>query len=426
MLTPHSFQLSQPRCALLFLPKNFSTLLSLSFKQKPSRSPFLPKKSSSFSLSLILSSKKKLFSSFLSRHEGETLSLFHSPFLPKNHLSLLSFLPSPFHFISFLSKRVFLPFFAALRRISFSLFFPLSLTLSSKKLSSLFSSATSLFRSCTNPFSLSLSQPPFLPTIPATLHRSPPSQTPFFPSYTRVSPFSLHSPFLSLSLWWRWKGRWRRGWRASAAGGLERLDPLSRYRDALPAVARTLLALELGHKPSGRGTERSTPGPVARHATHATRSLVTPLSPFFLSLLLSLYRETGRRLRFSFSCVREVYTCFILVRVLSVHSDICMYVYVYIYIYCLLEDFQGGCAKWVNFWKSVEIRFWGFEERERERVYASELILWHFGRVGWVWIARTGQGRAVTQALATAFGGLSFIRVFLSRASSLLITRYLQ
>lgn len=111
-------------------------------------------------------------------------------------------------------------------------------------------------------------------------------------------------------------------------------------------------------------------------------------------------------------------------------GSLCLYMYVciciYIYIYCLLEDFQGGCAKWVNFWKSVEIRFWGFEERERERVYASELILWHFGRVGWVWIARTGQGRAVTQALATAFGGLSFIRVFLSRASSLLITRYLQ
>lgn len=198
MLTPHSFQLSQPRCALLFLPKNFSTLLSLSFKQKPSRSPFLPKKSSSFSLSLILSSKKKLFSSFLSRHEGETLSLSHSPFLPKNHLSLLSFLPSPFHFISFLSKRVFLPFFAALRRISFSLFFPLSLTLSSKKLSSLFSSATSLFRSCTNPFSLSLS---------ATLSSNYPSHVAPFsslpdPLFSLVhSRLSLLSPFtLSLSL----------------------------------------------------------------------------------------------------------------------------------------------------------------------------------------------------------------------------------
>lgn len=190
---PATLRPSLPSKKLLHSPVS----LSLSFKQKPSRSAFLPKKSSSFSFSLILSSKKKLFSSFLSRHEGETLSLSYSSFLPKNHLSLLSFLPSPFHFISFLSKRVF---FAALRRISFSLFFPLSLTLSSKKLSSLFSSATSLFRSCTNPFSLSLSQPPFLPTIPATLHRSPPSQTPFFPSYTRVSPFSLHSPFLSLSL----------------------------------------------------------------------------------------------------------------------------------------------------------------------------------------------------------------------------------
>lgn len=188
---PATLRPSLPSKKLLHSPVS----LSLSFKQKPSRSAFLPKKSSSFSFSLILSSKKKLFSSFLSRHEGETLSLSYSSFLPKNHLSLLSFLPSPFHFISFLSKRVF---FAALRRISFSLFFPLSLTLSSKKLSSLFSSATSLFRSCTNPFSLSLS---------ATLSSNYPSHVAPFsslpdPLFCLVhSRLSLLSPFtLSLSL----------------------------------------------------------------------------------------------------------------------------------------------------------------------------------------------------------------------------------
>ena len=111
------------------------------------------------------------------------------------------------------------------------------------------------------------------------------------------------------------------------------MDPLSRYRDALPAVARTLLALELGHKPSGRGTERSTPGPVARHATHATRSLVTPLSPFFLSLLLSLYRETGRR----FVSRSPVYGKYIRVLSSFVFSRfiviyVCMYMYIYTYI----------------------------------------------------------------------------------------------
>lgn len=193
---PATLRPSLPSKKLLHSPVS----LSLSFKQKPSRSAFLPKKSSSFSFSLILSSKKKLFSSFLSRHEGEnvSLSLSYSPFLPKNHLSLLSFLPSPFHFISFLSKRVFLPFFAALRRISFSLFFPLSLTLSSKKLSSLFSSATSLLRSYTNPFSLSLS---------ATLSSNYPSHVAPFsslpdPLFSLVhSRLSLLSPFtLSLSL----------------------------------------------------------------------------------------------------------------------------------------------------------------------------------------------------------------------------------
>lgn len=67
-----------------------------------------------------------------------------------------------------------------------------------------------------------------------------------------------------------------------------------------------------------------------------------------------------------------------------------------------------------EFLKECRLDFGNLRERERERVYASELILWHFGRVGWVWVARTGQGRAVTQALATAFGGLSFTRVFLS------------
>lgn len=192
---PATLRPSLPSKKLLHSPVS----LSLSFKQKPSRSPFLPKKSSSFSLSLILSSKKKLFSSFLSRHEGETLSLSHSPFLPKNHLSLLSFLPSPFHFISFLSKRVFLPFFTALRHISFSLFFPLSLTLSSKKLSSLFSSATSLFRSCTNPFSLSLS---------ATLSSNYPSHVapfsslpdPLFSLVHSLPSLSIHPFSLSLSL----------------------------------------------------------------------------------------------------------------------------------------------------------------------------------------------------------------------------------
>ena len=207
MLTPHSFQLSQPRCALLFLPKNFSTLLSLFHsrtRQKASRSLFLPKNPLlplfflSFSLSLTLSSKKTLFFLFPSHllfihaRERNSFSLIH-PFFQKPSLSLLPF----FHFIlSF--KKGFPSFFRRIKSYLFlSLFFlfsSLSLTLSSKKPSSLFFPLLHLFFTHVQTLSLSLTHPPFLPTIPATLHRSPPSQTPFFPSYTRASPFSLHSP----------------------------------------------------------------------------------------------------------------------------------------------------------------------------------------------------------------------------------------
>ncbi|XP_031771112.1 uncharacterized protein LOC116414004 [Apis florea] len=244
------------------------------------------------------------FSSFQKTSPLSYLSLIHAP--EAETLSLASFLP----------KNPLLPFslsFTLSSKKSFSSFFPrisflsthegetlsFLLTLSSKKSSSLFF-LSRLFFTHAQTLSLSLSpHHPFFQTIPATLHRSPPSHDPFFPFvHSRLSlSLSIQVPFslpLSFSLPFWWKGRWR-GWRASAAGGLERLDPLSRYRDALPAVARTLLALELGHKPSGRGTERSTPGPVARHATHATRSLVTSPPPLFFIHYYYHYRRTERR-----------------------------------------------------------------------------------------------------------------------------------
>lgn len=130
--------------------------------------------------------------------EKLSLSLIHPFFQKTISPSFLSFL-LPFTSSPFFQKEfsfLFSPHYVA----SLSLFSSLSRSPFLPKNSLPFFPLLHLFFAHVQTLSLSLSQPPFLPTIPATLHRSPPSQTPFFPSYTRVSPFSLHSPFLSLSL----------------------------------------------------------------------------------------------------------------------------------------------------------------------------------------------------------------------------------
>lgn len=130
--------------------------------------------------------------------EKLSLSLIHPFFQKTISPSFLSFL-LPFTSSPFFQKEF--SFFFSLHYVtSLSLFSSLSRSPFLPKNSLPFFPLLHLFFAHVQTLSLSLSQPPFLPTIPATLHRSPPSQTPFFPSYTRVSPFSLHSPFLSLSL----------------------------------------------------------------------------------------------------------------------------------------------------------------------------------------------------------------------------------
>lgn len=127
--------------------------------------------------------------------EKLSLSLIHPFFQKTISPSFLSFL-LPFTSSPFFQKEfsfLFSPHYVA----SLSLFSSLSRSPFLPKNSLPFFPLLHLFFAHVQTLSLSLSQPPFLPTIPATLHRSPPSQTPFFPSYT----LSLLSPFtLSLSL----------------------------------------------------------------------------------------------------------------------------------------------------------------------------------------------------------------------------------
>lgn len=69
---------------------------------------------------------------------------------------------------------------------------------------------------------------------------------------------------------WRRDGRNTEGVEVRAAGAGER-DPLSRYRDALPAVARTLRPwLELGHKPSDEAANLFAPTGAHRSQLRAT------------------------------------------------------------------------------------------------------------------------------------------------------------
>lgn len=137
--------------------------------------------------------------SFLSTHEGGTLSLSFT-LSSKNHLSLsfLSFTSS------FLSKRVFLPFFAALSRIFFflfSFFSPLSRSpfLPKNRLPFFFHCYIS-FSLMYKPFlSLSLTHPFFQLSQPRCTVLLPP-RPPFFPRTLAPLPsLSIH-PQVPLSL----------------------------------------------------------------------------------------------------------------------------------------------------------------------------------------------------------------------------------
>lgn len=200
MLTPHSFQLSQPRCALLFLPKNFSTLLSLSlfhssrnplahpsFQKNPlpfpSRLSFLPKKNSSLPF-------------YPGMREKLSLSLIH-PFFQKTISSSFLFFLLPFTSSPFFQKEFFSPHYVA----SLSLFSSLSRSPFLPKNSLPFFPLLHLFFAHvqTLSLSLSLSHPFFQLSQPRCTVLLPP-RPPFFPRTLASLPsLSIHPFSLSLS-----------------------------------------------------------------------------------------------------------------------------------------------------------------------------------------------------------------------------------